>query len=394
MKLAHLADIHLGFRQYHRLTPSGINQREADVAVAFRRAVDDVIAAEPDVVVVAGDLFHSVRPTNPAILHSFNQFRRLRDALPEAPVVIVAGDHDTPRSVETGSILRLFEALGIHVVATEARELVFDRLELRMLCVPYAALVSRGRPSLAPPRGAGRKVLVTHGEVAGVLPQYASALEYGASVVEPSELHAERWDYVALGHYHVAHRVRNNAWYAGALEHVSTNPWGELQDEAREGREGQKGWLLIELGEGACVTFRPIALARRFYDLPAIHGEGLAAAEIDAAIQERVGAVSGGIEHHVVRQVVWDVPRPVARDLDHECIRGLKALALHYHLDLRRPRPPREVGVGAPGTRRTLTDVLADYLSRRPLAAELDRTELLALGCRYMEAVEREALGE
>ena len=96
MRIAHLADVHLGFRQYHRLTAQGINQREADVASAFRAAIDDVIAAKPDLVVIAGDLFHSVRPTNPAILHSFNQFRKLRLALPEVPLIVVAGNHDTP----------------------------------------------------------------------------------------------------------------------------------------------------------------------------------------------------------------------------------------------------------------------------------------------------------
>ena len=101
MRLAHLADVHLGFRQYHRQTPQGINQREADVAQAFRRAVGDVIAARPDVVIVAGDLFHSVRPVNAAILESFSQFRRLREGLPEAPIVLIGGNHDTPRSVET-----------------------------------------------------------------------------------------------------------------------------------------------------------------------------------------------------------------------------------------------------------------------------------------------------
>ena len=67
MKLAHIADSHLGIRQYHRQTPTGINQREADVANAFRGVIDDVIAQHPDVVVIAGDLFHSVRPTNAAI---------------------------------------------------------------------------------------------------------------------------------------------------------------------------------------------------------------------------------------------------------------------------------------------------------------------------------------
>ena len=43
MKLAHLADLHLGFRQFDRQTPRGTNQREADVAEVFRRAVDDLL---------------------------------------------------------------------------------------------------------------------------------------------------------------------------------------------------------------------------------------------------------------------------------------------------------------------------------------------------------------
>ncbi|MDH5806096.1 MAG: metallophosphoesterase, partial [Gemmatimonadota bacterium] len=141
MKLAHLADLHLGFRQYARQTANGINQREADVAGVFRRAVDDVIEAAPDIVVVAGDLFHSVRPTNPAILDSFRQFQKLADALPDTPIVIVAGNHDTPRSVETGSILGLFEAIAnVNVVSGEARRLRFEALDLSVLCVPDQAL--------------------------------------------------------------------------------------------------------------------------------------------------------------------------------------------------------------------------------------------------------------
>ncbi len=109
MKLAHLADLHLGFRQYHRQTPTGLNQREADVAGAFERAVDTVLAERPAVVVIAGDAFHSVRPTNTAILVAYQQLRRIREALPEAPIILISGNHDSPRSVETGSILRLFE---------------------------------------------------------------------------------------------------------------------------------------------------------------------------------------------------------------------------------------------------------------------------------------------
>ncbi len=192
-----------------------------------------------------------------------------------------------------------------------------------------------------------------------------------------------------MGHYHVAHQLRDNAWYPGALEYVSPNPWGELKDEARAGREGQKGWLLVELGRGLEVTFRPVALARRLVDLPALHAGGLGVVEIDRGIAERVEAVEHGIDDQIVRQVVHGVPRPVRRELNHAQIREFKTRALHYHLDLRSPEPHREVGVGAPGARQTLVDTLVDYLRRRPLDVELDRDRLVALGKTYMDDVER-----
>lgn len=398
MKLAHLADIHLGFRQYHRLTPQGINQREADVAAAFRHAVDGVVAAAPDLVVIAGDLFHSVRPSNPAILHAFNQLRRLREALPRAPIVIVAGNHDTPRSIETGTILRLFEVLGeVYVVTEQPRELVFDRLDAGVACVPHVAWRTNPRPTLRPAAGTAWRIAVTHGEIAGVLPPESWSAEYGGAVLEPTELHTDEWHYVALGHYHVAHQVRPNAWYAGALDYVSPNPWGELRDEAREGRQGQKGWLLVDLDAGtARVTFQPIPAARRLIDLRPIHATGLEAPAIDAQIAERVAEVEGGIENQIVRLVVHDIPRATARELDYAQIRELKSRALHFHLDLRKPPPAERTGVASvAGERRTLGDMLAAYLEGYPLPEGLPRQDFVALGAAYLADVEQaERAGE
>ena len=391
MRLAHIADPHLGIRQYHRQTPAGINQREADVAHAFRRAVDGVIEARPDAVVVAGDLFHSVRPTNAAIVFAFRQFQRLREALPDAPIVLIAGNHDTPRSSETGSILRLFEELGVDVATDEARRLVYPALDLSVLAVPHQALVSGARPSLRPEAPERHRVMVLHGEVEGVFPFDRSAAEYGGALIGLEELASSEWSYVALGHYHVQHEVAPRVWYAGSLEYVSPNLWGELADEAEHGSPG-KGWLLADLERGTAER-RVVPLARAILDLEPIEGEGLAAASIDAQVMERVHAIRGGVADKVVRLRVWNVPRHVARELDHAAVRALKSAALHFHLDVRRPGLHRAVGMGAPGRRRTLPELVRDYLERRPLPAELDREAFVRLGDALMDAVERDLAG-
>jgi len=57
VKLAHLADLHLGFRQFDRQTPGGGIQREADVAHAFRREQDAEKVQRPAHALLAGDIF-------------------------------------------------------------------------------------------------------------------------------------------------------------------------------------------------------------------------------------------------------------------------------------------------------------------------------------------------
>lgn len=391
MRLAHLADPHLGVRQYHRQTSSGINQREADVARAFRLAVDGVIAARPDAILLAGDLFHSVRPTNAAIVFAFKQFQRLREALPAAPIVLVAGNHDTPRSAETGSILRLFEELGVDVAVDEARRLDYPALDLSVLAVPHHALVGSGRPELRPEGGARHHVMVLHGEIEGVLPTQRHTVEYGGALVGLRELAVEEWGYIALGHYHVLHEVAPHTWYSGSLEYVGSNIWGELTDEAEQGIRG-KGWLLADIDRGT-VTREPVPASRPIIDLEPIRGDGLGSEALDKLIQDRLHAVPGGVADRIVRLRVYDVPRHVARELDHAAIREWKAEALHFHLDIRRPEVQRTVGVGAPGRRQTLPDLVRDYLRGRPLPAELDREEFVRLGGELMDAVERDLAG-
>jgi len=383
MRLVHLSDLHLGFRQYQRLTPGGINQREADVARSFQNAIDRVIAIHPDVVLIGGDVFHNVRPTNPAIVHAFLQFSRLRSALPDAPVVMVAGNHDTPRAAETGSILRLFRELGIHVAYADAERFYFADQNIAVLAVPD---VPGKRPSLTPDPQARYNVLLLHGEVQGMLPAHVLSADRAALEIPLSEIAAAAWHYVALGHYHVYRQIEPNVYYSGSIEYTSANAWGELYEERVAGIPG-KGMIEWNLETGAN-TFHALPPSRPLIDLPPISARGLTVAEVDERIQSAVGGVRGGIDDKIVRLIVRDLPRHIARDLDHKALRDLKRRALHFHLDTRRPEVARISNQGAPGRRPSLADVVREKLMSRILDPDIDRNELVALGLRYLSEAE------
>ncbi len=383
MKLAHLADLHLGYRQFDRQNARGANQREADVAEAFRRAVDDLLEQRPDLIVMAGDIFHSVRPTNPAILFLFAQLQRLRVALPDTPVVLVAGDHDTPRTSETGSILKLYEAVGAEVVIDAPRRIVYPKLDCAVLAVPHQALVSPEPPSLRPERGGPTfNVLVTHGQRPS-LGEERGTMDYGGAPLSLEDLAPATWDYIALGHHHVANELAANVWYSGSLEYLPPNPWGQLQDQAERGLKG-KCYLQVTLPKLRVVP-RYITPVRQHLELEPIQGAGLTAKQLDAKIAAAVAQAKPAIDGNVVRLVVWDVARATAHDLDHPAIRGYKARALHFQLDLRRPQSHYQTGIGAPSRRQTLPETLRDFLSRRLLDADIPREEFVRTGVEYLE---------
>jgi hypothetical protein len=382
VRLLHLSDLHLGFRQYQRLTPAGINQREADVAATFKRAIDRAIELRPEVIVLAGDIFHNVRPTNPAILHAFHQFTKLTHALPDASIVMVAGNHDTPRSAETGCILRLFAPLGIHVVDAAARRIHIAERDLSILAVPD---LPGARIAFTPDPDAHFNVLLLHGEIEGVIPR--SATEERATAGIPREaLGVQRWDYIALGHYHVFREVAPNAYYSGSVDYTSANPWGELVEERASGLKG-KGMVEYDL-ERRVHTFHHLETSRPLVDLPPFSARGLAATDVDVRIRECIDGCDDGIDDKIVRLVIRDLPRHIARELDHQALRGFKRRALHFLLDTRRPEIIRVHGHGAPGRRPSLAETVREKLRSRVLESDIDRDALVMLGLRYLEQAE------
>jgi DNA repair protein SbcD/Mre11 len=379
MRLVHLSDIHLGFRQYQRQTPAGINQREADVAISLRRVIDKVIELKPDLVLIAGDVFHAVRPSNPAILHAFHQFSRLMEMLPGATVVMVAGNHDTPRTAETGCILRLFSPLGINVVEGEPKRIPFHEHDLSILAVPDMGKT----PPFEPDPNAKYNILLLHGEIEGVLPRSGRELDRRPMGITEQELGADRWDYVALGHYHVYRQIAPNAFYAGSIDYTSTNSWGEKAEEDAA-KNGGKGIIEHDISTAAH-KFHAIPPLRQWIDLPSLSGAGLSPASLDEAIRATIDNLDGGIDDKIVRLVVRDVPRHILRELDHKALREYKRKALQFHLDTRRPDIVRpETGQAAPGRRASLADTVRDKLRTRVLTEDIDRESLVELGLHYL----------
>ena len=376
MKIAHLADLHLGYRAYHRSTSRGVNQREADVADAFRRAVAQVAALRPDLVLIAGDVFHAVRPSNTAIAEAFRQLSVLTERLPGVPVVMIAGNHDSPRSVDTGNILCLFREIeNVHVVFEECRPVKLPDLDTTVLCMPHVSLSVDHRTVIEPDPKAKHNVLLLHAEVTDNEgePRYRS--EFGGAQVPESLVRPKAWTYVALGHHHMPAALAPNAWYAGAVERTSAFIWQE---------KTPKGFLLFDTDTGR-VDFQEVE-TRPLVDLPWIEAKGLSATEVDERIRGAVESLEGGIAGKIVRQVVTDVPRVVVREMNHRRVREWKAEALHFHLDPRPPEVRRRVPVGEPARRLSLKEQVESFLGQwTPAREEIEKERLVAMGGEYID---------
>ncbi len=384
MKIAHLADLHLGYRAYHRVNARGGNMREADVSDAFRQAVNRITELRPDLVLVAGDVFHTVRPSNTAIADAFRQFSLLADRLPDVPIVMIAGNHDSPRSADTGNILNLFREIdGVRVVCDECRSIRLPEIDTSILCLPHVSLATGEEVAVEPDSGSKHNVLMLHatleGENAASKLRYVS--EYGGAVLAEDRIDYAQWDYVALGHYHTAEELKPNAWYAGGVERTSSNIWMEPEE---------KGFLLYSTRSGRAefeaVNTRPMV------DLPRIEARGLGAAELDETVRAAVERIPDGLRGKIVRLVIHDVPRAVVRELNHKRIREWKAEAVHFHLDARPPEHRRRTEGNAPVRRQTLQEQVASYLRKdwKLRDPKLDKEQLVEMGVAYVDRTAEE----
>jgi DNA repair protein SbcD/Mre11 len=376
MRIAHLSDVHLGYRAYSRTNEHGMNQREYDVLQAFRRALRAVRDAEPDLVLITGDLFHAVRPPNSSLIAAFQSLLEFQRGRNGAPLVIIAGNHETPRIAGSGCILALLKNLpGVQVVYDQIDGLEIPALNASLLCIPARGVPDIERRILQPSPNTRYNLLLLHGLLEGVT---KFTLE---RPIDRQKIVRDEWDYIALGDWHMYQQVAPNAIYAGATEFTSTNIWEEAGEP--------KGWVLYD-ADTRTHEFHKIR-TRQVYDLLPIDAADMTAVELNQAIESRADALGDALNGAIVRQRVWNLHPDLRRQIDGELLRELKARALHYLLDLRAPRP--STGGRAYGqtsetdgeSRLTLADEWRLFAATYDLPADIDRAAFIELGARYLQ---------
>ena len=185
------------------------------------------------------------------------------------------------------------------------------------------------RPALIPDPDARFNVLAIHSELEGMLPAAAAMTDRAAMALSREELGVSRWDYVALGHYHVYREIAPNCYYSGSIDYTSANTWGELYEQRVSG---------IPARGSSSATSRPGGTS-------SIHCRRRARSSICrqsarriviAGAERRVRALVEGVDRAASttnrRAMIGDVPRHTARDSTTRRPR-LQARALNFQLE-------------------------------------------------------------
>jgi DNA repair protein SbcD/Mre11 len=369
MRLVHLADLHLGFRAYSRMTSQGINRREADVFNAFREALERTVALKPDVVLIAGDVFHVPRPGNLAVVQTQRELVKFRQNC-NAEIVVIAGNHESVKSSDNRCILELLSLIpGISVVTHKPEAIAIASDRIKVFCLPHNALGESNQMQIRPDPDFAYNLLMLHGTV-----DSDRINDYGGYDI-PADLMDMPWDYVAAGHYHSFMHLGRNAYYAGAIERTSNDIWKEADEE--------KGFVEFNL-ETYTAKFHALDAPRKTIDLPVIDAIGKEAAEIDLLIADRAAQVD--VTDKLVRQRLIGLSKSVQRQLDYQTIRSLQTKATHYLFDPRSPEATtRESEDNEQEARQgSLVDQAKEFLQKRNLPAGVDRDRFVSQGLAFL----------
>lgn len=373
MKILHIADTHLGYSAYRKVTEDGINQREMDAYDAFKQFVDYAVKSKPDLIIHAGDLFDSVRPNNRAITFAVKQIIRLSKE--KIPFVVIAGNHEHPKLKETGHIFSIFDHMNhvypIYNAKYETLSFKINNEKITIHTIPQCELKTQFNEELKklkPNPTADYNIFISHGAVTGI--KVFSMNEFNELVI-PTNVLSKNFDYIALGHYHRFTKLANNAFYSGSTERFT---FTDAPDK--------KGFIELEFSNGKLRhTFNEIK-NRPMIDPKPIKCSNLKLDEVMKKIKETVREI--GPKEKTFRITLEDIPAHIYRGLDFGEIRKMSGEAVHYEI---KANVVKE-GESKPSTTSKI-DALAYEFEQFLKSQDLKEKEtLLELGIGYIEKIE------
>lgn len=283
MKFFHLSDLHIGLKLYNR-------DLLEDQKYILKQIVEKALEEKPDAVVIAGDIYDKAVPSAEAV-QVFDRFiSELAEALPEADIMMISGNHDSaPRVNLFRSVLsrQKIHMIGIPPVNPEdyiekvTLEDSFGNVNFYLLPFVRPSMVRQivgtkedgssfsynetihkliGRENV---NALERNVLVSHqfylpmGSDSDKIERMDSEIRTVGNIDEVRADMLEWFDYAALGHIHKPMKVGGEAYrYCGT-------PLACSVSEA----EQQKGIIVVEMADKGnlktkVLTLKPLRQVR------------------------------------------------------------------------------------------------------------------------------------
>ncbi len=232
MLIAHLADTHLGKRQYH------LEWREQDFYEVFTYAVEQAIREHVDAIIISGDMFDTYKPPNRAIKIARDTLKKAADK--GIRIYGILGEHDTPktRDYPPQVLVPELKLLGINeyidTITKDGRTYTIAGI-IHHPPTTSGLLLLKKKMRQVSRQTQGKALLMLHQTIINFF-----KLERGLEIHEIPE----NISYVAMGHLHWRKLYRRSNGqliaYPGSLEITSA-------DDIKEWKKSGKGLYIVDL---------------------------------------------------------------------------------------------------------------------------------------------------
>lgn len=220
LKIVHFSDVHLGKKfEIIKNDPGKRQLARNAIFKAFEEAFLKIESLKPDAVVIVGDLFDSNEPSeilSSGVSRVISNFAKTNQ---ETTVILVPGGHDYLSGYspyEKGALknaanelknLKITDSPGISVL--EFKTSKNDLVKLHIYAHDKRSISLNWLSSAKPESNADFNVAAVHGSVADKLPS--------KDVFDPIyKKDMEKFDYVALGHWHSYREIKSGEKILGA----------------------------------------------------------------------------------------------------------------------------------------------------------------------------------